>query len=116
MVAAELPGLLLADQANANAARASRPDDESAPDFVKEFVSWGCGTRAVQYLVLGAKARAAIGGLYNVSCAHVREVAALVMRHRIITNFHAEAEGLTSDTIVKRLLEAIPETRPEDYA
>jgi MoxR-like ATPase len=98
-----------------NLARASRPGDELAPDFTREFVTWGCGTRAVQYLVLGAKARAAIAGEYNVSCAHVRDVAALVMRHRIITNFHAEAEGMTPDKIVERLLEHIREPGPEEY-
>ncbi|HQU45486.1 MAG TPA: AAA family ATPase, partial [Pirellulales bacterium] len=74
-------------------ARSTRPDDEIAPAITKEFVNWGAGTRAVQYLVLGAKARAAIAGQYNVTCAHVREVAPLVLRHRIITNFHAEAES-----------------------
>ncbi len=99
-----------------NLARSSRPDDEIAPDFTKEYVNWGAGTRAVQYLVLGAKARAAIAGEYNVTCQHVREVASLVLRHRIMTNFHAEAEGLSPDKIVGRLLEHVPEPRPQDYA
>ncbi len=96
-------------------ARSSRPEDEIAPGFTKEYVTWGAGTRAVQYLVLGAKARAAIAGEYNVTCAHVRDVAALVLRHRIMTNFHAEAEGLTPDKIVRQLLEHVREPRPEDY-
>ena len=78
-------------------------------------MNWGAGTRAVQYLVLGAKARAAIGGEYNVTCAHVRAVAPLVLRHRIMTNFHGEAEGVTPDKIVKMLLEHVSEPRPEDY-
>ena len=56
-----------------NLARSSRPDDEIAPGFTKEYVNWGAGTRAVQYLVLGAKARAAIAGEYNVTCDHVRD-------------------------------------------
>jgi len=99
-----------------NLARASRPGDEIAPAVTKEFVNWGCGTRAVQYLVLGAKARAAIAGEYNVSCAHVRDVARLVMRHRIITNFHAEAEGMTSDKVVEKLLETVGEPKAEAYA
>ncbi len=99
-----------------NLARSTRPDDEIAPGVTKEFVSWGAGTRAVQYLVLGAKARAAIAGEYNVTCAHVRDVARLVLRHRVITNFHAEAEGMTPDKIVAHLLKDVPEPRPEDYA
>src|SRR5229473_2672438 len=84
-----------------NLARATRPDDEIAPAITKDFINWGAGTRAVQYLVLGAKARAAIAGEYNLTCAHVRDVAPLVLRHRIITNFHAEAEGMTPDKIVR---------------
>ncbi len=96
-------------------ARATRPDDPAAAAITKEFVNWGAGTRAVQYLVLGAKARAAIDGGYNVTCAHVREVAALVLRHRIITNFHAEAEGITPDRIVKDLLTVVSEPKAESY-
>jgi MoxR-like ATPase len=98
-----------------NLARASRPEDPTAPAFTKEYVNWGAGTRAVQYLVLGAKARAAIAGEYNVTCAHVRAVAPLVLRHRIMTNFHAEAEGVTPDKIVGMLLKEVGEPRPEDY-
>lgn len=98
-----------------NLARSSRPDDEMAPGFTKEFVNWGAGTRAVQYLVIGAKARAAISGQYNVTCQHVRDVAPLVLRHRIMTNFHGEAEGMTPDKIVKELIKTVPEPRPEDY-
>ena len=96
-------------------ARATRPDDEIAPGFTKEYVNWGAGTRAVQYLVLGAKARAAISGEYNVTCDHVREVAPMVLRHRIMTNFHAEAEGISPDRIVDLLLEAIDEPKAEAY-
>src|SRR5262249_11163399 len=95
--------------------RSSRPDDEIAPGFTKEFVNWGAGTRAVQYLVLGAKARAAIAGQYNVTCQHVREVAPLVLRPRGMTNFHRQAEGGQADKIVKMLLEHVEEPRPEDY-
>jgi MoxR-like ATPase len=98
-----------------NLSRASRPEDETAPGFTKEYVNWGAGTRAVQYLVLGAKARAAIAGEYNVTCAHVRAVAPLVLRHRVMTNFHAEAEGVTPDKIVGLLLQEVGEPRPEDY-
>jgi MoxR-like ATPase len=97
-------------------ARATRPDDEIAPPITRDFINWGAGTRAVQYLVLGAKARAAIAGEYNVTCSHVRDVAPLVLRHRIITNFHAEAEGMTPDKIVAQLLKHVSEPKPEDYA
>jgi len=99
-----------------NLVRASRPDDEAAPDFTREFVNWGCGTRGVQYLVLGAKARAAITGEYNVTCAHIRDVAPLVLRHRIITNFHGEAEGITAEKVVAMILDHVPEPGPEAYA
>jgi MoxR-like ATPase len=99
-----------------NVARSTRPDDGTAPALTKEYVNWGAGTRAVQYLVLGAKARAAIAGGYNVTCAHVREVAPLVLRHRVLTNFHAEAEGMTPDKLVGQLLRHVPEPGPEDYA
>jgi MoxR-like ATPase len=98
-----------------NLARSTRPDDEIAPGFTKEFVNWGAGTRAVQYLVLGAKARAAIAGEYNVTVEHIRDVAPLVLRHRVMTNFHAEAEGMTPDKVVKRLLEEVKPPRAEDY-
>jgi MoxR-like ATPase len=98
-----------------NLARSTRPDDEIAPGFTKEYVNWGAGTRAVQYLVLGAKARAAIAGQYNVTCDHVRAVAPLVLRHRIMVNFHGDAEGMTADKIVKELLKHVSEPTAEDY-
>ena len=69
--------------------------------------------RRVQYLVLGAKARAAIAGQYNVTCAHVRNVAPLVLRHRIVTNFHAEAEGISADNLVERLIKHVAEPKYE---
>ena len=97
-------------------ARASRPEDDTAADTTREFVTWGCGTRAVQVMVMGARARAAINGEYNVNCDHVRDVAPLVMRHRIVTNFHAEAEGVSPDDVVEQLLETVPEPGPEAYA
>lgn len=97
-------------------ARATRPDDETAPELTRQYVHWGAGTRAVQYLVLGAKARAATWGEYNVSCAHVRSVAPLVLRHRIITNFHAEAEGVSPERLVQDLLKLVPEPQAAAYA
>jgi MoxR-like ATPase len=78
------------------------------PDFIKDYVTWGAGPRATQYLVLGAKARAVLHGRYYVSSEDIRAVAAPVLRHRIITNFNAEAEGIKPDDIVKRLAEMIP--------
>ena len=95
--------------------RATRPDDATAPAFVKEFITWGIGPRAVQYLVLGAKARAALRGEFNVTTAHVRDVAAMVMRHRIIPNYQAEAQGMDADKLVARLLEEVREPTPEEY-
>ena len=90
-------------------ARATRPLKEAAPAFVKEWVRWGAGPRATQFLILGAKARAVLNGRYYVSCKDVASVAGPVLRHRIITNFNAEAEGITPDDIVRKLLESIPE-------
>lgn len=88
--------------------RATRPGDASAPAFVKEWVSWGAGPRGSQHLILGAKARAALYGRPYATIQDVVEVAPPVLRHRIITNFNAEAEGIDSDAIVARLLDTIP--------
>jgi len=95
--------------------RATRPSDTMAPDFVRELVTWGAGPRAVQYLAHAARARAALHGEYDVTGDHVREVAPLVFRHRVIPNYHAEAEGLDADTVIERLLEAVTEPSPEEY-
>ncbi|MFW6060971.1 MAG: AAA family ATPase [Phycisphaeraceae bacterium] len=95
--------------------RSTRPDDEIAPAFVKEMVTWGIGTRGVQYLTLAARARAALLGEYNVTTEHVRQVAPLVMRHRIIPNYHAEAQGIDADQIVRDLLRDVGEPTPEEY-
>ncbi len=88
--------------------RASRPKDSTAPDLVKKFVAFGGSVRAAQYLVLGGKARARTSRRYHVSFEDVRALAHPVLRHRIITNFHAQSEGVTSDDIVDRLLQAVP--------
>jgi len=88
--------------------RLTRKEKGEVPDFIRDFVTWGAGPRATQYLVLGAKARAVLHGRYYVSCEDIREVAAPVLRHRIITNFNAEAEGIKPDTIVRRLADLIP--------
>ena len=87
--------------------RSTRPTDELAPDFVKNWVAWGAGTRAIQYLVLGAKARAVMLGKYHASYEDIRAVSKPVLRHRILTNFNAEADGITSLDIIERLLEIV---------
>ena len=96
-------------------ARASRPRGPEAPPFINDWLSWGAGPRAAQYLILGAKARAILNGQANVSCDDVRHVAAPVMRHRIFTNFNADAEGVTPDDVVTKLMETVPEPSPQDY-
>lgn len=88
--------------------RSTRRQKEEAPNFIKDYVSWGAGPRASQYLVLAAKARAVLHGNYHVSIDDIRSVAGPVLRHRIITNFNAEAEGLRPDDIVDRLIKSIP--------
>ena len=85
--------------------RATRPAGNDAPDWVKEFVTWGAGPRAVQYLVLGAKVHAVLNRNYLVGIHDVNAVAEDVMGHRIVLNFHAESEGVTSRDIVRRLIE-----------
>jgi MoxR-like ATPase len=90
-------------------ARATRPGEEQAPQFIKDWVNWGAGPRASQYLILGAKTRAILRGRYTPECEDVRLVARPVLRHRIITNFNAEADGITTIDIITRLLAEIPE-------
>ena len=82
--------------------------DAKVPDFVKQYVSWGAGPRASQYLILGAKARAILHGRPYAGIEDVQSVAAPVLRHRILTNFNAEAEGVRPDDIVKKLIDLIP--------
>jgi MoxR-like ATPase len=89
-------------------ARLTRPGKAGVPDFVNEYVLWGAGPRASQYLVLGAKARAVLSGRYCVSGDDIRAVALPVLRHRIRTNFNADAEGISPDSIIGRLIESIP--------
>ncbi|MFQ6130996.1 MAG: AAA family ATPase [Armatimonadota bacterium] len=89
-------------------ARATRPNHPTAPDFVREWITWGAGPRASQCLVLGGKARALMRGRFAVSREDVRSIALPVLRHRIITSFNAEAEGIRRPEIVARLLEAVP--------
>ena len=88
--------------------RASRPKSSTSPDNVRKWVAFGASVRAAQYLVLGGKARALTSGRYHVSFEDIRALAHPVLRHRIITNFHAQSEGVTSDDVVDRLLKAVP--------
>ncbi|QDG50862.1 MoxR family ATPase [Persicimonas caeni] len=85
--------------------RKTRPDGSDAPDYVKEYIGWGAGPRASQYLVIGGKARAILDGRLTVSNEDIKALALPILRHRLLTNFQAEAQGLTTDDIVKRLVE-----------
>jgi MoxR-like ATPase len=88
-------------------ARASRPKSPNAPEPLRKWAAFGASVRAAQYLVLGAKARALTSGRYHVSFDDIRALAHPVLRHRILTNFHAQSEGITSDTLIDRLLESV---------
>jgi MoxR-like ATPase len=88
--------------------RATRPRNPDTKDFIAKWVAFGASVRAAQYLVLGAKARALTSGRYHVSFDDIRDLAHPVLRHRIIINFHAQSEGVTTDAIVDRLLDAVP--------
>ncbi|MDH3459067.1 MAG: MoxR family ATPase, partial [Gemmatimonadota bacterium] len=85
-------------------ARMTRPDDE-APDFIREYVSWGAGPRASQYLVLGAKARAALDGRPMADLDDVQGVALSVLRHRVVVNFAAEAAGRSAESVCQELVD-----------
>src|SRR3984885_15342998 len=89
----------------------TRPNDVNAPHFVKNYVNFGASVRAAQFVVLAAKARALLRGRYHVAYEDVRALAAPILRHRILLNFHAESERLDSDAILKRLLEWKPEPK-----
>ena len=89
-------------------ARTSRPSGANPPDFIKQYVNYGASLRASQFLILGGKARALIHGRYNVSVEDIQALAYPVFRHRILTNFHAESEGIRSEEIIRRLLEVVP--------
>ena len=94
--------------------RKTRKSEDDAPDYIREWVAWGAGPRASQYLILGAKARSILLGRGYAGVEDVRAVAHPVLRHRILLNFNAEAEGVTSDHVVDRLLEEVPAIGPED--
>ena len=95
--------------------RATRPSDPTAPKFIKEMIDWGAGPRAGQYLINGARAMAAMDGRPAISFNDVRRVAIPVLRHRMATNFQAQAEGYSTDTLVQRLIAELPESTIEKY-
>ena len=89
--------------------RNTRPVEESSPDFIKKWISWGAGLRASQYLLLGGKVRAIFQGRFNVSIEDIKSLAYPVLRHRIIPNFYAESENMDSEKIIKLLLDEVKE-------
>ena len=93
--------------------RQTRIHEEGAPDFVNDWLSWGAGPRAVQFLLLGGKARALLNGRSHVSTDDVAELAQPVLRHRIVTNFSAESEGITADRVINKLIEVTPSKEGE---
>jgi MoxR-like ATPase len=88
--------------------RTSRPGSPDAPEFIRQWLSYGASVRAAQYLILGAKARALLDGRYHATVEDIRALAHPVLRHRILMNFHAESEQITSDHLIDQLLDAVP--------
>jgi len=100
----------------ADLVRATRPRETEALKFVKELIGWGAGPRACQYLILGGKARAILHGRLHVTTDDIRKVAYPVLRHRLVTTFNADAEGITTDDIIHRLIKAVPLPQEEAVA
>lgn len=94
--------------------RSTRVQDAGVPDYIKDSVSWGAGPRGMQYLLLGGKARAMLSGRFHVTIEDIRSVAHPVLRHRVITNFNAESQGITSDKVIDQLIESVPERNAGD--
>jgi len=88
--------------------RATRPDDDSSPQFIRDWLLWGAGPRAGQSLILAAKARAALYGRPEVEVPDIQHVATAVMRHRLVLNYNAEAAGQTVDSVIAKLVETVP--------
>ncbi|MCY2954326.1 MAG: MoxR family ATPase [Planctomycetota bacterium] len=97
-------------------ARATRPNEPHTPSFINDWLTWGAGPRAAQYMVLGAKAHALLNSRLNVSCDDVRKVAKPVLRHRLFTNFNADAEGVGPDAVVDKLISVVPEASGQEHA
>jgi MoxR-like ATPase len=99
----------------AKVVRATRPTNEDSPDFIKELIDWGAGPRAGQFLIQGGKAIAAMDGRFSIAIDDVKRIAIPVLRHRLSANFQAQAEGMTTDDIIVRLLEETPLPAAEKY-
>jgi len=112
-IARQVPAAHAVIQYAVRLVHASRPQNEASPQFIKDWISWGGGIRASQNLILAGKVRALLLGRYNVSYGDVRALAPSILRHRLILNFHAEAERITTDDVIERLLEAVPEPTAE---
>src|SRR5207253_2147840 len=95
--------------------RATRPKDPTSPEFVKKMIDYGAGPRAGQFLIRGGQAMAALDGRFSVSIDDIRKVAVPVLRHRLITNFQAQAEGKTTDDVIRQLLQTVTEAEPAKY-
>ncbi len=93
--------------------RQTRVGSDGVPDFVDDLVGWGAGPRAVQFLILGGKARALLQGRFHVQVEDIQELAKPVLRHRMVVNFAAESEGVTSDEVIDRIMAATPTTEDE---
>ena len=108
-IARQVPAAEIVTQYAVRLVRSSRPSTPDAPQFIKDWVSWGAGLRASQFLILGGKVRALLQGRYNVSFNDIRALAHPVLRHRILLNFHAEAERIDTTRVIHKLLEVVPE-------
>ena len=100
----------------ADLVRSTRPKEPGVPKWVPELVSWGAGPRASQYLILGGKAKAVLHGRLHVTTDDIREVALPVLRHRLMTTFNADAEGISTDDIIRKLIAAVPIPQEEAAA
>lgn len=108
-IARQVPAAQAVIQYAVRLVHATRPQNENSPHFVKDWVTWGAGIRASQNLVLAGKVRALLHGRYNVSFNDIRLLAPSIMRHRIQLNFHAKAERITTDELIRRVVEVVPE-------
>jgi MoxR-like ATPase len=96
--------------------RATRPGESDAPEVVKELLDFGAGPRAGQFLIQAGKAMAAMDGRFNIAIEDIKRIAVPVLRHRLSTNFQAQAEGMTTDKIIHRLLKELKEPAIPKYA